>query len=158
MSILKTTNSGTQQKLTIDLLKQLGYKHPFVTETFHFDYDYSKLEKDFIDKQYVETLTIFLGGEIWPVPKSEVKFQIPEYPVQYNKENAEVYKGYRFAVHFYPETLEDLVFLESIFKKYILYGKPIPMTEVDCKKRCVVFCIKSKKTKMDSVKDILKKL
>jgi hypothetical protein len=157
MSILKSTNSGAQQKLTIGLLKQLGYEHPFITEPFYFDYDYSKLEKDFIDKQHIETLSIFLERLSFQTKETDtdIKFHTKVYEVKNNKDWSDNYKGCRFATYFYPETLGDLVFLESIFKKYILYGKPIPMTELDGKKFCMVFCVNSEKKQMNSVNNFI---
>lgn len=45
MSILKTTNTGGQRKLTVDILLQLGYRFLTVIESFHQDIYYSRMEK-----------------------------------------------------------------------------------------------------------------
>lgn len=46
MSILKSTNSGGNTKLTIERLISLGWEHPSIIESFHIDLDYSKLIRD----------------------------------------------------------------------------------------------------------------
>ena len=46
MSILKSTNSGGNTKLTIERLRSMGYDYPSLIESFHTDLDYSKLIRD----------------------------------------------------------------------------------------------------------------
>lgn len=61
MSILSSTNSGGNTKLTIERLRSMGWEHPSMIEPFHIDLDYSKLIRDekhpdeclYIDRQTV---------------------------------------------------------------------------------------------------------
>ena len=46
MSILKSTNSGGNTKLTIERLRSMGWAYPSIIESFHIDLDYSKLVRD----------------------------------------------------------------------------------------------------------------
>lgn len=99
MSILKTTNTGLHQKLTIEMLKERGYDFPPVAESFPFDDDYSmvvKKIKDFRCIIYVNRKDFYTEDLILDEDK---------------------YLPRRQCARFFPSTLYELMKVEKLWTR-----------------------------------------
>ena len=102
MSILKTTNTGLHQKLTIEMLKERGYEHPdYIPDLYTGvpEIDYSILEKKIKDFRciiYVDRKEFYTEDLILDEDK---------------------YLPRRQCARFFPHTLAELFKVEKLWKR-----------------------------------------